>query len=216
MTRRITLLLCGALLVLLACATPASAANQRFGWILQLRNHLPVHSAPSDGGASARQPSENMTYRDFRALAGANDYRLERSWVDDNKTPDDPSDDVTYRGLTLKRLVARIDDGNPATFNKLLAAKGYSVVVMGMDGFGATYTSEEVMAIGSTIILADLANDAPLVVPAATLKDNGDGTFSASWKPLWPLKVVSGDPTVTGKRKPAGALRVSLEPPLPV
>ena len=42
----------------------------------------------------------------------------QRSWVDDNKTPDDPSDDVTYRGLTLKRLVARIDDGNPATFNK--------------------------------------------------------------------------------------------------
>ena len=93
----------------------------------------------------------------------------QRTWVDDSTaTPGRPADDLTYKGLTLKRLVGRIDDGNPATFNKTRAAKGYAVVVEAMDGFTCTYTSAEVMTIGAKIIVADRLNDAVLTVPAAS------------------------------------------------
>ena len=154
----------------------------RYGWVLQLRNTV----------FDVR--GEDMTYRQFRALATIKDGAWARTWVDDAGTPADPLDDLTYQGLTLRRLVGRIDDGDPATFNKTRAAKGYAVVVEAMDGFTCTYTSAEVMTIGSQDHRRrSRLNDAVLKVPAATLKDNGDGTFSASWKPLWPLKVVSGD-----------------------
>jgi len=203
MGRRTILSTVAALLLLLTCAGSASAASApRYGWVLQLRN------------TAFDVRGEDMTYLGFRALATMRHGRFERSWVDDMKT-EDPSDDVTYSGISLRRLVARIDDGDPATFNKVRAAKGYAVIVQAMDGFSAMYTSAEIMTIGSQIIVADRMNDAALEVPMAELKDNGDGTFSASWKPLWPLKVVSGAPAITGKRKPGGALRISIVP-LPV
>ena len=201
MRRRLVLSIVGAAVLLLTCVGSASAGTApRYGWILQLRN------------TAFDVRGEDMTYREFRALATAKDGAFERTWVDDAGTPADPADDLTYKGLTLRRLVARIDDGDPATFNKTRAAKGYAVVVTAMDGFTSTYTSEEVMTIGAKIVVADLVNGGPLAVPTATLKDNGDGTFSASWKPLWPLKVVSDDPAITGKRKPGGALRISIVP----
>jgi hypothetical protein len=204
MGRRAILSTVGALLLLLTCAASASAASApRYGWVLQLRN------------TAFDVRGEDMTYRAFRALATVRGGVFERSWVDDAGTPADPADDLTYKGISLRRLVARIDDGDPATFNKVRAANGYAVIVQAMDGFSATYTSAEVMTIGAKIIVADRLNDAALQVPMAELKDNGDGTFSASWKPFWPLKVVSGDPAITGKRKPGGALRISIVP-LPV
>jgi len=186
-------------------AGKAANAAERFGWVLQLRNT--VH---------AKALKENMDYRAFRTLRVANSHKYERSWVDDMKTPDDPLDDVTYKGLTLRRLVARIDDGNPATFNRARAAKGYAVLVEAMDGFSATYTSEEILTIGAKIVVADLANGATLAVPAAELEEDPPGVFTASWQPLWPLKVVSGDPAITGKRKPGGALRISIVPAVPI
>ena len=203
MTRRVALSVVAAVVLLLTCAGTASANGvERFGWVLQLRNT-----------ADAKALKENLDYRAFRALRMANGNRFERSWVDDMKTPEDPADDVTYKGLTLRRLVARIDDRNPATFSRARAAKGYDVLVESMDGFAAVFTSEEILTIGARIIVADLANGAPLVVPAAELKAGDPPT--ASWKPLWPLKVVSGDPAITGKRKPGGALRISIVPPMP-
>ncbi len=120
----------------------------RYGWVLQLRN------------TAFDVRGEDMTYRDFRALATVRGGRFERSWVDDAGTPADPADDLTYKGLSLRRLVARIDDGDPATFNKVRAAKGYAVIVQAMDGFSATYTSAELMTIGAKIIVADRLNDA--------------------------------------------------------
>ena len=200
MGRRAILSTVGALLLLLTCAASASAASApRYGWVLQLRN------------TAFDVRGEDMTDRAFRALVTMRDGRFERSWVDDMKT-EDPSDDVTYSGLSLRRLVALIDDGDPATFNKVRAANGYAVVVQAMDGFPATYTSAELMKFGSKIIVADRANGAPLIVPAAELKEDPPGVFSASWKPFWPLKVVSDRSEITGKRKPGGALRISIVP----
>ena len=201
MGRRLTVLMAGAVLLVLALAAPAVAATDTpvpYGWMLQLRNK-----------AHATGRNVDMTYRGFRALANANGHALERSWVDDNKTPDDLTDDLTYKGLTLKRLVAQIDDGNPATFNTKRALAGYMVTVEALDGFTATYTSEEVRTIGAKVIVADRVNDLRLPLGTASIDDEAVPPV-AEWKPTWPLKFVSG--VVSGKQKPGAAVRISIVP----
>ena len=89
-----------------------AASAPRYGWVLQLRN------------TAFDVRGEDMTYLGFRALATVRGGVFERSWVDDAGTPADPADDLTYKGISLRRLVARIDDGDPATFNKVRAVNG--------------------------------------------------------------------------------------------
>ena len=158
-----------------AGAAPGAVADEGFGWAVQLRGTL----------------NEDYTYKAFRALAAAHPL----TWVDDNKTPDDPSDDVTYTGVALWRLVARVDDANPGSFNATLAAKDYSIQVIGLDGFTATFTSSSV-ANNSDMIVADLANGVPPAMGAVKA-----GT-PPSWRPAWPLKLCSAN--LLGNQKPAG------------
>jgi hypothetical protein len=210
MARRSILIILGAAAMLLAAmpATPASAAPAAadppvpYGWILQLRNT--VHS---------RARNENLTNRAFRALVNADKHRRELTWVDDNKTPDDPSDDIAYKGLALWRLVGRIDDRYPATFNKARAERGYNVVIEALDGFAVTYTSAEVKALRNALIVADRMDGQALPLGSASIK--GDPPV-ASWKPAWPSKLVSSDPSIFGSRKPAGIARISIVPAEPV
>lgn len=155
-----------------------------FGWAVQLRGAL----------------SEDLTYKAFRALAAAHPL----TWVDDNKTPGDPSDDITYTGVALWRLVALVDDKHPATFNKVLAAKDYSIQVIGLDGFTATFTSSAVAG-NSDIIVSDQVDGAPL--PMGAIKA---GT-PPSWRPAWPLRLCSA--TLPGNQKPAGVARIVVYKP---
>ena len=168
-----------------------------YGWLLQLR------------GIKAKQTVTDFKYRAWQA-----DAKVKRAVVDNNKTPDDPSDDLTYTGVALWRLVGRIDDGNPDTFNTKLATTepGYTVVVEGVDGFSATYTSLEVATLKNKLVVADLVNDAPLNLGSASIKNPMTAEEYASWKPNWPLKLVSSDPGIFGNRKPAGVQRISIEP----
>ncbi len=165
---------------------PGAVADEGFGWIVQLRG-------------AAR--SEGMTYEQLRALAALHPA----SWTDDNKTPDDPSDDVVYSGVPLWRLIARIDDATPGSFNDTLAAKDYAVQVIGLDGFTATFTSSQ-LARKDDIIVADLANGLPL--PMGTIKAGTPGPPPTlpSWKPAWPIKLCSA--SLPGNQKPAGIARV--------
>jgi hypothetical protein len=180
----------------LLAAAPAlarqQAASEMYGWDLQLRNTITT------------QYGADMTYVDFTAWAAAHQVTI----VDNNKTPDNAADDTTYKGVALKTLVGYFDDADKTTFNTALASGGYNVVVMGMDGFTGTFAAADIATLGDKVILANLANDAPLVVPVATLGSNG----AASWKPKWPLKVVSNEGSVTGKMKPGGVVRVSISP----
>ena len=116
-----------------ATETTRAADAVPYGWLLQLR------------GAGVRS---TVTVGEFQKWT--TQRFVKRTVVDDNKTPDDPSDDLAYTGIALWRLVGRIDDGNPATFNwkRATSAPGYNVVVAGVDGFSATYTSAEVVTIG--------------------------------------------------------------------
>ena len=168
---------------------PVIPSTAPYGWIVQLRG-------------TARD--EDMTYKQARSLATLHPV----SWTDDNKTPDDPSDDHVYTGVALWRVIARIDDATPATFNDNLAGMDYGLSVIGADGFTATFTSSQI-AHKSNIVFADRLDGAQLpTVPAIT--DNGDGTYS--WKPSWPAKLVSS--VLTGKQKPGGVLRVVLDKPV--
>jgi len=198
MRRRLTLAAVGAVALILLAAAPAyarqAAASEPFGWDLQLRN------------TKATKYNADMTYKAFAAWVAKSHRQV--TVVDDNKTPEDTGDDVSYRGVSLKTLVGYFDDNNKNTFNNALAVKGYNVLILGMDGFEATYASADIASLGSKVILAYLANGAPLTVPAATLNSSG----AASWKPNWPLKVVSMDASVTGKMKPGGVVRVSIVP----
>jgi hypothetical protein len=194
MRRRLIVAAVGAVALILLMSAPAfarhdAASAEPFGWDLQLRNTV------------STQYDADMTYAAFTTWAAAHQVTI----VDTNKTPNDTSDDTTYKGVALKTLVGYFDDQDPATFNAALATGGYNVVVVGMDGFTATFASADVASLGDKAIVANLANDAPLPVPKATLS-NG----SASWKPSWPLKIVSNESSVTGKMKPGGVVRVSI------
>jgi hypothetical protein len=200
MLRRLTLTIGGAVVLVLAAAAPAlagsasvsapkQAAAQPYGWILQLRG--------------LKKHNEDMTYKAFRAFALKKGRQA--TWTDAT----DPANPVVYKGLPLYMLVGRIDDKDPNTFNNKLADKGYNVVMEAVDGYQVTWTSQEIKD-RKDLIVADLANEAPLVLGSLKEK-NGEW----SWKPNWPLRFVTGDENVFGNRKPAAIERISIEPATP-
>jgi len=202
MKTRLTLVIAGAAVLLLAMAAPALARRAAdgavpYGWLLQLRG-------PKASSSIASHSFRVWTAKRF----------VKRTVVDDNKTPDDPADDLTYTGIALWRLVGRIDDKHPGSFNwkRATTAPGYNVVVTGVDGFSATYTSAEVATLKNKLVVANRVNGAPLTLGSASIKNPMTPEEFATWKPNWPLKLVSSDPGIFGNRKPAGLARISIEP----
>ena len=200
MKKRLTLAVAGVAVMLLAAAGPATAARTAdsgvpYGWLLQLR------------GLKAHSPMPNYAFQKWTTKKF-----VKRTVVDDNKTPADPSDDLTYTGIALWRVVGRIDDGDPSTFNwkKATSAPGYNVVVEGVDGFSATFTSAEVATLKNKLVVANRVNGVPLTLGTASIKNPMTVDEYASWKPNWPLKLVSSDPSIFGNRKPAGVVRISI------
>lgn len=195
MIKKLTLAAAVAAVLMLVLALPAmamrAASIERYGWILQLRN------------TKVTKYREDLTNKAFRAFALKGNRQ--QTWTDSSE----PSATVTYKGLPLYALVGRIDDKDPLTFNTKIAAKGYNVVIEAVDGFKVTWTSQEITG-RKDLIIADLANDAAL--PLGSLKEK-NGVWS--WKPNWPLKLVTGDAAVFGNRKPAAIQRISIEPATP-
>jgi hypothetical protein len=193
MIKKLSLTVAAVAVLTLVLALPAlamrGATAEPFGWDLQLRN------------TKTTKYGADMTYRAFAAWAAQKHRTVS---IEDTST----ATPTTYKGVSLRTLVGYFDDNNKETFNKPLAAKGYNVVILGMDGFAATIPSADIAALGAKVILADMVNGLPLTVPAAALDRNGQ----PSWKPNWPLKVVSLDPSVTGKMKPGGVVRLSIVP----
>lgn len=192
--RRLTLTAALVAVIMLLAAAPAfakhAAAPEMYGWYVQLRNTV------------STQYSTDMTYVQYTPWAAARQVTV----VDQNKTADDPSDDITYKGVSLKTLVGYFDDGDRNSFSSVLAAAGYNVVIMGMDGYTATYSAADVANYGDKVIMANLAGDQPLAVPPAKINSQGQ----VSWKPAWPLQVASNESSVSGKMKPGGVVRVSI------
>ena len=187
MIKKLTLTAAAVAVLMLALAVPAlamrAATAEPYGWDLQLRN------------TKTTQYSADLTYKAFAAWVAKSKRQVT---ITDSTVP---TATVTYKGVALKTLVGYFDDNDPNTFNDELAAGGYNVVVLGMDGFAGTFASADIASLGDKVIVANLANDAPLLVSKAKLS-NG----AASLKPAWPLKVVSNDSSVTGKMKPGGVV----------
>ena len=89
---------------------------------------------------------------------------------------------------------------------------GYNVVVTGVDGFSATYTSAEVATLKNKLVVANRVNGVPLALGTASIKNPMTPEEYATWKPNWPLKLVSSDPGIFGSRKPAAIARISIVP----
>ena len=84
--------------------------------------------------------------------------------------------------------------------------------VTGIDYFSYVYSSKQIAALGKKLIVADKANGKAFVWGSVKVTDT-TGTF----KPTWPLKMVSSDTTITGKMKPSGIMRIRIvdAPPSP-
>jgi hypothetical protein len=211
MKKRLTLILGGAAVLVLAVAAPSLLALVRssapdpytapvpYSWSLQLQK-------------GAKKVELNRAQ--FRKLEATAKHAV-TIVVDENKpaTPE-LTDDTTYKGMSLAELVGIIDDKDPTTFNKKLATTGagYGVQVVGIDYFSYVYSSKQIAALGKKLVVADKANGMPLAWGSVKVS-GATGTF----KPNWPLKLVSLDPTITGKMKPAGIMRISIvaAPPSP-
>ncbi len=164
-----------------AAASPAGAtaalgeSAPTYGWVLQLRGAI----------------NENLTYQQFAAL----EAKYPGTPWTDTSTPAN-----TFNGIALWRLVGLVDDKNPKTFNSTLATAGYSVQIVGIDGFVGTLTSNDLTKpwVGdNTVIVADQENAAPLSFGFLKTK-NG----TTSWHPTWPLQLCATN--LPGSVKPGG------------
>ena len=197
MKKRLALVAAGAVVLLLAAplrrwqrARPTRCVP--YGWLLQLR------------GAKCMSLT-NTAFHAWQAKPG-----VMATVVDDNKTPDDASDDLTYTGIALWRLVGRIDDSRPGSFNETLATEGtgYNVVVRRYGRLHRRRTRAPRSRRSRTPWSSrDRMNASPLTLGTASIKND-----AASWKPNWPAKLVSSDTGIFGSRKPAGVVRISIVP----
>jgi len=125
----------------------------------------------------------NVTQAEFEAMAAANPS---------NEYTD--SDNNTWRGVALWRLVALVDDGDSATFNDALASL-YSINLAAADGFvktvapgGFVFAGSEDVFVANEVRLDDTADfiELPLANPLNTaklwypLRVNGSGCTASS------------------------------------
>jgi len=125
--------------------------------------------------------NEQLTRVNFEALAEGN--RL---------TYNDGSS--TWSGIALWRILARVDDTDPATFNDSAADLGYNVTVSAT-GLSTTISSATLKR-NDNWIVADTLNGTPL--------PKLDGT-----KNVWPLKIVGTGPT-SGKQRVSNISEIIL------
>jgi len=139
MTRRILAVLAGALVLTSACAAPALAAEPTLTLIGKRTVVLPRSKVPA-----------------------------KVSWDGTKEGDINPTLRAVYRGQTLYKLVGKVDDGDPSTFNKAKALRGYRIRFICSDGYKPTISSKRI--VGKTRwIIAKLKDGKPL--PA------GEGPF---------------------------------------
>ncbi len=125
--------------------------------------------------------NEQLTRANFESLAESN-----RLTYTDAKG--------TWSGIALWRLLARVDDSDPATFSDALATLGYTVNVSAPN-FAATIPSQ-ILVRNDTWIVADTLNGTPL-------------PKQISGKNYWPLKIVG--PGLSGKQLVGNISMITLE-----
>jgi len=109
--------------------------------------------------------SSTLAAADFANEAAANPA----SWVDGSGN--------NWSGVALWRLVGKVDDGDPATFNDDFASRNYSITVIASDGFSRSFDST-LIARNDSIIIANQLNGQPLPENRYPLRLVGTGLSS--------------------------------------
>jgi hypothetical protein len=116
MTRRVIIAIVGAVILMLGCAAPALAAEPTLTLIGKRTVVLPRSKVPA------------------------------KVYWDGNKEGDiNPSLLAVYRGQTLYKLVGKVDDGDPSTFNRAKARRGYKIRFICKDGYKPTIGSRRII-----------------------------------------------------------------------
>ena len=108
-------------------------------------------------------------------LTGASTYLMPRAEFETKAAANPLSyadGDGTWEGMALWRLVAEVDDGDPATFNDALAADGYDIKIIASDGYSRTFASADI-ALNDNYTVADVLNGDPLPSDQYPLKHVG-------------------------------------------
>jgi hypothetical protein len=195
--------LLGALVLLIAVPLAVAAVGPRdtsktitttpgATWMFKMKGTIP--------GSKVHE----MSYRDFAGFAKARPA----TWTDSTT---DPANPATYSGVDLKTLVGIVDDKNSRTFNEALAttAPGYTVRVIGVDGFSHDFASAEV-ATKNIIVASKVAVGAApsLALPFGTAKFKTSSN-TVGFSPSWPLKLAGADLT-SGSMKIGGISLIVL------
>ena len=161
-----------------ATQSPAGAAALGgsapvYGWVIQLRGAI----------------SKDLTSRQFAAM----EKKVGATWSDTGGN--------VWAGIPLWRLVGLVDDKNPKTFNAALAAKGYSVQVIGLDGRPLRLSSTDKSWVHNrTALVADKENGAALSFGSLSTLDPG------TWLPGWPAQLVG--PSVPSGPDTGGIVKI--------
>jgi hypothetical protein len=144
-----------------------------------------------------------QTNTQFETLAAANPA----SWTDGSGN--------IWSGTALWRLVALVDDADPATFNDAFAAAGYSIKITASDGFSKTFASADI-ARNETRIIANQVNAYWLLPDKFPLRFVGTGLTSGQMvskiikiELLNLPKVVTAGAGPNGSINPAGDVAVA-------
>ena len=157
-----------------AGATALGGSAPVYGWVIQLRR-----------GAI----SKDLTSTQFAAM----EKKVGVTWSD--------TGDNVWAGIPLWRLVGLVDDKNPKTFNAGLAAKGYSVQVIGLDGQPLRLSSTDKSWVhNNTALVAVKENGAALSFGALSTLDPG------TWLPGWPAQLVG--PSVPSSPDTGGIVKI--------
>jgi hypothetical protein len=93
-----------------------------------------------------------LAYTTTLTLVGKRTVTLKRSrvpakvsWDGRDEGNINPTLRYVYKGQTLYRLVGKVDDGDPSTFNKARAEKGYKIRFICRDGYKVSISSKRIV-----------------------------------------------------------------------
>lgn len=93
-----------------------------------------------------------LAYTTTLTLVGKRKVTLQRSqvpakvsWDGSKEGNINPTLRYVYRGQTLYKLIGKVDDGNPAGFNKAKAKRGYKIRFICRDGYKVSISSKRII-----------------------------------------------------------------------
>lgn len=134
--RPVLSVVCAAVLLsALAASSLATAAPQ-----------AAVKATSGERKASTQRTSWTLTLKGkLTKVLPMSKVRANVTWDGTQAGNINPTLRAKYRGETLYKLIGRVDDKDPSTFNVALARKGYKIKLFGLDGYTWTIKSKPII-----------------------------------------------------------------------